>query len=116
MATNKHAQIRYTVLDECFSNFNRAYTYKDLLKEVNDKLYYIDTDGIKLRQLQYDIAYMKSDVGYGIELNEELKLYKGGSGPGQRIFRYKDPDFSLANHPLNVNDSKQLENHTDYSF
>lgn len=109
MATNKHAQIRYTVLDECFSNFNRAYTYKDLLKEVNDKLYYIDTDGIKLRQLQYDIAYMKSDVGYGIELNEELKLYKGGSGPGQRIFRYKDPNFSLANHPLNVNDSKQLE-------
>ena len=103
MATNKHAQIRYTILDRCFSNFNRAYTYKDLLEEVNTVLYDLETDGIQLRQLQYDIAHMKSDAGYGIELDEDLKLLK------KRIFRYKDKNFSLADHPLNQNDSEQLE-------
>jgi len=103
MATNKHAHIRYTVLDKCFSNFNRNFDYDDLLKEVNEVLYEIGTEGIQLRQLQYDIAYMKSDEGYSIELNEELKIGK------KRIFRYQDKAFSIANHPLNVNDSEQLE-------
>lgn len=103
MATNKHAQIRYNILDRCFSNFNREYTYEDLLIEVNNVLYDQGTEGIQLRQLQYDIAYMKSDAGYSIELDEDLKLIK------KRIFRYKDKNFSLANHPLNQNDSEQLE-------
>jgi hypothetical protein len=103
MATNKHAQIRYTILDRCFSNFNREFTYEDLLKEVNNVLYDLGTEGIQLRQLQYDIAHMKSDAGYNIELDDELKLFK------KRIFRYKDRNFSLANHPLNQNDSEQLE-------
>lgn len=103
MATNKHAQIRYTILDKCFSNFNRLYTYDDLLEEVNTILYELGTEGIQLRQLQYDIAHMKSDTGYNIELDETIKLAK------KRIFRYKDKNFSLAMHPLNQDDSEQLE-------
>lgn len=103
MSTNRHAQIRYSILDRCFSNFNRDYTYDDLLEEVNNKLYDLGTEGIQLRQLQYDIAHMKSDAGYNIELDEDLKLFK------KRIFRYKDRNFSLANHPLNQNDTEQLE-------
>jgi len=35
MPTNKQAQIRYTILDRCFSNFNRLYNIDDLLEEVN---------------------------------------------------------------------------------
>ena len=103
MATNKHAQIRYTILDKCFSNFNRDYTYEDLLEEVNTVLYELGTEGIQLRQLQYDISHMKSDAGYNIELDETIKLAK------KRIFRYKDKNFSLAMHPLNQDDSEQLE-------
>ena len=76
MATNKHAQIRYTILDRCFSNFNREFLYDDLLTEVNKVLYDLGTEGIQLRQLQYDIAHMKSDAGYSIELNQDLKLLK----------------------------------------
>ena len=68
MATNKHAQIRYTILDRCFSNFNRLYDYDDLLDEVNQELYELGTEGVKLRQLQYDIEHMKSDAGWAIEL------------------------------------------------
>ena len=103
MATNRHAQIRYTVLDKCFSNFNRNYTYDDLLEEINHVLQEIGSEGIQLRQLQYDIAHMKSDVGYSIELNEDLKEGK------KRVFRYSDKNFSLSNNPLNVEDAEQLE-------
>ena len=103
MATNKHAQIRFTILDKCFSNFNRNYTYSDLLDEVNTVLFDIGTEGIQLRQLQYDIAHMKSDVGYRIELDEDLKIGK------KRVFRYSDRNFSIADHPLNQDDSEQLE-------
>jgi hypothetical protein len=46
---------------------------------------------------------MKSDSGWAIVLNESLK--KGR----KKAFRYQDKNFSIANHPLNVNDVEQLE-------
>ncbi len=52
MATNKHAQIRYNVLDNCLSNFQRRYTYADLLEEVNKVLFEMGTEGIQYRQLK----------------------------------------------------------------
>lgn len=103
MATNRHAQIRYTILDKCFSNFSRLYDYDDLLNEVNSILYDMGTEGVKLRQLQYDIEHMKSNEGWAIDLNESLKKDR------KKAFRYSDRNFSIANHPLNVNDSEQLE-------
>ena len=103
MATNRHAQIRYTILDRCFSNHNRLFDYDDLLNQVNNVLFELGTEGIKLRQLQYDIEHMKSDAGWAIEFDESLK--KGR----KKAFRYLDKSFSIANHPLNVNDVEQLE-------
>lgn len=44
MATNKHAQIRYTILDGCFSNFNRLYDYDALLNKINTLLNDIGTE------------------------------------------------------------------------
>lgn len=103
MATNRHAQIRYSILDKCFSNFNRLYSYDDLLGEVNSVLYDIGTEGVKLRQLQYDIEHMKSLDGWVIQLNESLR--KGR----KKAFRYSDKNFSISHNPLNVQDSQQLE-------
>ncbi|MBA6151441.1 helix-turn-helix transcriptional regulator [Gelidibacter maritimus] len=103
MATNKHAQIRFTILDRCFSNFNRLYTYDNLLDEVNNYLYELGTEGIRLRQLQYDIEHMKSDAGWAIELDDSLRKGK------KKAFRYQDKNFSIADHPLNVDDLEQLE-------
>lgn len=103
MATNRHAQIRYNILDRCFSNFNRLFNYDDLLYEVNKVLYDIGTEGVKLRQLQYDIKHMESSEGWSIELDDTLK--KGR----KKAFRYIKKDFSISNHPLNVNDKEQLE-------
>lgn len=103
MATNRHAQIRYNILDKCFSNYNRIYLYEDLLEEINKVLHELGTEGIQLRQLKYDIAYMESNEGWSIELDETLKVGR------KRGLRYKDRSFSIANHPLNINDSEQLE-------
>ena len=33
MASNKHAQIRYKVLDDCFSNFRRKFYFDELVRE-----------------------------------------------------------------------------------
>ena len=49
---------------------------------------------IKLRQMQDDIAFMKSAEGWSIELAEEFESKK-------RIFRYEDLNFSINNAPLN---------------
>lgn len=66
MPTNKNAQLRYQVLDRCFSDFNRRYDIEDLLEEVNEKLYDLfgDDSTIKERQLREDIKYMRERVGY----------------------------------------------------
>ena len=37
MPTNKNAQLRYLVLDRCFSDFSRRYEIEDLLDEVIEK-------------------------------------------------------------------------------
>lgn len=103
MSVNKNAQLRYNILDRCFSNFQRNYTFKDLLEEVNKVLIENGAEGIKLRQLQYDITFMESDAGFGIELDSGLKIGK------KRILRYCDKSFSIADHPLNQNDSEQLK-------
>lgn len=103
MPTNRHAQIRYTILDQCFSNFNRVYTYDDLLEEINRKLYDIGTEGIKLRQLQYDIQHMQSSEGWSIELEKGLKKDR------KKAFRYADKNFTIADNPLNVSEIEQLE-------
>lgn len=39
MPTNKNAQLRYQILDRCFSNRHRKYTIEDLVDAVNDALY-----------------------------------------------------------------------------
>jgi predicted DNA-binding transcriptional regulator YafY len=72
-----------------------AFTIDELLEEINKKIE--QTDGkahvIKLRQLRYDIAHMKSPEGWSIELVEE-KLGK------KQIYRYADEKFSIFNAPL----------------
>lgn len=103
MSVTKNAQLRFNILDKCFSNFQRNYTYNDLLKEVNNVLIENGSEGIKLRQLQYDIKFMESDAGFGIELEEGLKIGK------KKIFKYSDKKFSIADHPLNQNDIDQLQ-------
>ena len=66
MASNKHAQIRYKVLDDCFSNFRRKFYFDDLMDRCNDalrELYGPEHTGIKTRTLRSDISYMRDRAG-----------------------------------------------------
>lgn len=97
MAVTKNPFIRYKILDSCFRNPYKKFTKELLLEFLNDKLIELFDDEshcIKLRQMQDDIAFMKSSEGWGIELAEDFDGKK-------RIFRYEDLNFSINNAPLN---------------
>jgi len=52
-------------------------------------------ESVKLRQVQDDIAFMRSTEGWSIELAELLDGKK-------KIYRYEDTKFSIMNVPLNA--------------
>lgn len=104
MAINKNALIRYKVLDKCFRNTGRKYYFDDLLEECSNMLLEIDpnSNGISIRQLREDIAFMKSGEGWNIELGDDRdgkKMY----------YRYVDTAFSINNMPLNETEIVQLQ-------
>lgn len=98
MAITKKPLVRYKILDACFRNPYKNFTINLLLEKVNEQLYEItgdETQCIKLRQLQDDIAFMRSSEGWSIELAD---LFDGK----KRVYRYEDTDFSINNAPLNT--------------
>jgi predicted DNA-binding transcriptional regulator YafY len=105
MATNKNAQIRYKILDNCFRNSGRSYFIEDLIRECNKVLTEIAPDfrGISRRQIFDDIAFMESSEGWEIDL---LRLKEG-----KRVYyRYADLSFSINNMPLDETDINRLQN------
>ena len=106
MASNKHAQIRYKVLDDCFSNFRRKFYFNDLMERCNEELrelYGDDHEGIKTRTLRSDINYIRSRAA---ESGVEVEAIDDGSG---YYYRYSEPDFSIFNRGLAEDDLAQLK-------
>jgi predicted DNA-binding transcriptional regulator YafY len=106
MAVIKNALLRYQTLDRCFKNTGRNYLVDDLLDEVNNVL--LDdnpqSSGIQKRQLQEDIKYMKSELGYYAPI--ESKVVSGR----KHAYFYSDPNFSINNSPLNKTEAHQFKN------
>jgi predicted DNA-binding transcriptional regulator YafY len=104
MATTKYAQIRYKVLDSCFRNSGRTYTFEDLMNECGDALSAIDpsSNGISVRTLREDIAFMESDAGWQADI-ERVKVSR------KSIYRYRDPNFSINNQPLSKTELIQIK-------
>ena len=103
MAINKHALIRYKVLDNCFRNPYRRYFIQDLIEEIEINLREIDpkSKGISRRQVFEDINFMESPEGWNIELVK--------SKVGKRVYyRYSDSGFSINSMPLNELEIEQL--------
>ncbi|MBL7471400.1 helix-turn-helix transcriptional regulator [Robertkochia sediminum] len=106
MPKNKNAQLRYNVLDRCFSNFGRTYTIDDLVDACNNALWELDpeSDGVKKRIIYEDIRFMKSDQGWSAPI-QSYRYEKGH----KTYIRYEDPKFSINNKPLNDAEMQQLE-------
>ena len=68
MSANKNAQLRYPILDRCFSNFRHKYTIDDLMEEVNEKLYDLSGTEVSLRQIREDIKFMRDSAGYNVPI------------------------------------------------
>ncbi len=104
MAINKNAYIRYQVLDRCFRNTGRNYTFENLLEEVNNALFDFDptNTGIKRRQLFEDIKYMESEAGFSINL---LKIRSGKT----KFYRYENTEFSIRNEPMNPAEAEYIK-------
>lgn len=105
MATNKHAQIRYKVLDDCFSNFGRKFYFDDLLEKCNEALAEIYGDelgGVKTRTLRSDISYIRERAGeYDVDIISE------NDGTGY-FYRYSQKDFSVFRQGFNQDELNQL--------
>lgn len=105
MATNKHAIIRYKVLDNCFSRKFKQFFIEDLMKECSAVLseHFGSYISISRRQIYDDIKFMKSEAGYSAPI-ESIRN-------GKRVFyKYSDPEFSIENSQLNLGELEQLKN------
>lgn len=103
MPTTKNAQLRYQVLDRCFSDFKHKYSIEDLIDKVNEALYDLTGKEVKLRQIREDIKYMRDRVSF----NAPIKAYPLGVGK-QCYYRYEDRDFTIFNNELSIEEVNNL--------
>ena len=105
MPTTKKPLKRYSILDRCFSNTGRNYTFEGLKEAVNEWM--LDKDpqskGISTRQLRDDISFMRSSDGW-----EAPIVTVPGVGK-QRYYRYEDPKFSITKRPVNETQVEELK-------
>lgn len=102
MPINKNAQLRYQILDRCFSNFNKKYTFDELMEEVNDKLYDLNGTTVSIRQLRQDMENMTYRP-----YNAPIKSYSQGFGK-KHYYRYEDPEYSIFKSSLSEEEVSNL--------
>lgn len=102
MSTNKNAQLRYQILDRCFSDFTHRYTIDDLIDKVNETLYDMFGTEVSLRQIRADIQYMRDRESFNAPI--KAYIYDGK----KRYYRYDDPNYSIFNNELSVDEVSEL--------
>jgi len=104
MPQTKKPLTRYNILDRCFSNSGRNYTFEDLREEINDKLREGDPafKGISTRQLRDDIAFMRSSEGWSAPIETFPGIGK------KRYYRYDEQNFSINNASVNATQIEEL--------
>ncbi|MEK6512414.1 WYL domain-containing protein [Myroides odoratimimus] len=104
MSSNQQAQIRYQVLDRCFSDFSgKKYFIKDLVQACEKAMEreYGHTNGCSVRQIREDIKYMKRAEGY----DAPIQSYYEGKPV---YYRYTDEHYSIRNSELSTTQKKQI--------
>lgn len=102
MPTNKNAQLRYRILDRCFSDRYNKYGIDDLRAKVNETLIDISGTEVSIRQIRDDIKYMRDRLTY----RAPIKAYPYD---GRKCYyRYSDPCFSIFNNELSEDEVLKL--------
>lgn len=103
MPTNKSAQERYIIYDDCFSNFSRFYSKDDLIDLIKEK-----TDRkISDRTFWADINTLETMVS---EKKAGVTIEKFNSGERNKCYyRYNDNNFHLYGNALNKKEFTELK-------
>ena len=99
MPKNKHAAIRYKIIDKMLTSPSRPYPKKE---DILDKLRSDLKDSISERTLQEDLSAMRFDEGLGFNAPIRYSRKYGG-------YYYDDPQYSIAKLPISSNDREALD-------
>ncbi len=101
MPDNRKAIVRYKILDKCLNDRYHKYFIEDLVDECNHALKDIGLKPVSKRQIQCDIAFMKSIDGW------DAPIVSIQSGKRKYIKYAKD--FSIMETPISEMELEQLE-------
>lgn len=104
MATNKHAIIRYRVIDQCLRNIDGTWNWKTLAEACSKEIQKSTGDKKTLseRTIKGDIQAMRLDdrLGYFAPIEYDRK---------EKSYYYSDRNYSITESPLNKTDSQELK-------
>lgn len=99
MPKNKHAAIRYKIIDKMLTNTSKPYPNKE---DILDKLRSELKDSISERTLQEDLSAMRFDQG--LDYNAPIRYSRRYGG-----YYYEDPQYSIAKLPISSDDRDALD-------
>ncbi len=104
MSLNKNAQLRYNILDECFSNPYRQFFIEDLIVICTEKLsdFYGEHVSVSRRTILNDIEFMKSLNAF----DAPIKSYRDAK---KVYYRYEDLNFSIHKKPITESEKELLK-------
>ncbi len=105
MSTNKHALIRYRVIDRCLRQVDRAWNWKTLAEACAVEIAKVMDKKITLseRTIKQDLRNMRSDEALGYHAPIEYDRL-------EKSYYYSDRKYSITEAPLNRSDSDELKN------
>ena len=105
MATNKHALIRYRVIDHCLRKVDQSWNWKTLAEACALEIEKVMDKKITLseRTIKEDLRNMRSDVALGYNAPIEYDR-------SEKSYYYSDRSYSITEAPLNRSDSNELKN------
>ena len=103
MPANKHALIRYRIIDRCLTNKLRKYPTKQYIQEkITYELYGNIENLISLSIIEKDFDAMRNDTSLGY--NAPIKYCKINKG-----YYYADPEYSIDGLALNDQETEALQ-------
>ena len=105
MSTNKHALIRYRVIDKCLRQVDRSWNWKTLAEACAVEIEKVTgkTTTLSERTIKGDLQSMRHDVALGYFAPIDYDR-------GEKSYYYTNRQYSITESPLNRSDSDELKN------